>query len=115
MFKSMVISGVMVMMLFLMLGCVEFAWNTGGHLATQAPKIDVDVQNRDFRWGYAPPLISSEVVNSAPVPVQNQQPQIIVITAPQQSVPTMPTNYVNNVPNSHVQLVNWGSVHSERD
>jgi hypothetical protein len=46
-------------------GCVEFAWRSSGHFATQAP--DVDLKALTYRQ---PPIRSYEVVNHN-VPVES--------------------------------------------
>jgi hypothetical protein len=62
MLKKIVMSLVLFMVVLLMSGCLEVAWNSSGHIATQAPRLDTKFVKVD----YSNPLPSGEVVNNAP-------------------------------------------------
>ena len=97
------------MMMFLSTGCVEFAWNSEGHFATQAPKLTIDRKNKQYGWDYATPINSQEVVNAVP----QQQAPVIVVQMPESQRPqTAPAEYIPRYNNKGTQLVTWGSLNS---
>jgi outer membrane lipopolysaccharide assembly protein LptE/RlpB len=98
----------LVMMVVMLSGCIEFAWKSSGHVATQAPVLTADVKNKNFGWDYANPLPSEEVIS----PKQDGQPQIIVVQVPAVQPESVAPVYYPVQDSQGTQLVTWGNLDS---
>ena len=97
---------VVVMLAVVMLsGCVEVAFRSQGHFATQAPKLTTS----RFTYDYAEPLGSQEVVNAEHLIKNSAQPQIIVVPDTQNREQQYPTPPVYATAKG-LQLVKWGNL-----